>query len=284
MSARKNPASPGSAPFGADVVGGSVDDPFAGEDLLAERHGAGPRVACGRFAQRARRRERHLASHAGHVELEQATVRDDLPGDLVRPRRELGQRDRLARADAVDESEIGRGEDAQVLAVLVVDALDALADDDLDPGHQLGVRALLAARPLAAALAGDGTDEAGVLDAAALDGGLGAAFSTAGSPAGTPAGTPVLTPDLQPQVREFAQRLVVEEADVRGGDLVGADLVAEAGLQVGREVEVEPFVELAADQVGIVREEKDAPAEGDLRRAFPDLRPRQLKSVPRITK
>ena len=209
-----------------------------------------PGLACGSSAQRPRRRQRHLAPHPRHVELEQPAVLDDLAGDVIRAGREFAQRNRLPGADSVDEPEVRRGEDAQVLAVLVVDALDALADDDLDAGHQLGVGALFAAGPLAAALAGDGADEAGVFDRAALYGGFGAA---------------VRAGHFQPQIGEFPQRFVVEEADVGGGDLVGADLVAEDGLQLGGQLQVQPFVELAADQVGVVREEEDAAAEGDFR-------------------
>ena len=62
-----------------------------------------------------------------------------------------------------------RGEDAQVLAVLVVDALDALADDHLDPRHQLGVGALLAARPLPPPLPRHRTHEAARLHGPPFD-------------------------------------------------------------------------------------------------------------------
>ena len=55
---------------GADLVGGGVHDPLAGEDLLAEGHGAG---GGGRVrGRRPRRRQRRLPLQPRHVELETA--------------------------------------------------------------------------------------------------------------------------------------------------------------------------------------------------------------------
>ena len=152
----------GFGPVGADPIGGRVNDPLPRKDLLAEGHGTGgrgrrPSVAGGGARAlgcsvgtasrglRPRRRQHHLPLQARHVELEEPAVLDDLPRDVVGTVGELGQRDRLAGADPVDEAEVCRGENAQVLAVLVVDALDALADDNPDARHQLGVGALFPA-------------------------------------------------------------------------------------------------------------------------------------------
>ena len=263
----------GFGPVGADAPLGGVHDPLPREDFLAEGHGAGgggrsaPVAGGGAWAFgcsvgtaargfRPRHRQRRLPLQPRHVELEESAVFDDLPRDVVGPGGEFGQRDRLAGTDPVDKAEIGGGQNAQVLAVLVVDALDALADDHPDSGHQLGVGALLAAGPFPAPLPRDRTNETTRLHGAALDGRF---------------GSPVPARDLQPQVGEFAQRLVVEEADVRRGDLVGADLVAQQGLQFGRQLRVQTLVELPPDQVGVVREEEDAAAEGDFGGPFLDF-------------
>ena len=206
---------------------------------------------------RPRRRQRHLPLQPGHVEFEKPAVLDDLPGDLVLAVGEFGERDRLPGPDAVDQAEVGGRENAQVLAVLVVDALDAFADDDLDARHQLGIRALFPAGALAAPPPRDRTDEAARPHGAALDRRL---------------VLPIGTRDLQPQIREIPQRFVVEETDVGRRDLVGADLVAQPLPQVGRHPQVQPVVELAADQLGIVGQEEDAAPEGDFRWPFFDLR------------
>src|SRR5581483_2947582 len=111
-------------------------------------------------------------------------LRKDLLGQSHRPRRsgdgrhqslalhEFAERDLLAASDALDEAEVGGGQHTQVLAVLLVDALDVLGDHQLDAGGALGVGRLLAAGALAAALAADRADEAAALHVAALDGEL----------------------------------------------------------------------------------------------------------------
>ena len=63
--------------------------------------------------------------------------------------------DFFAAANSVDQAEIRRGQHAEVLAVLLVDALDVLGDHQLDAGRHLGIRRLLAAGAFAAPLAAD---------------------------------------------------------------------------------------------------------------------------------
>src|SRR5581483_9003829 len=145
-------------------------------------------------------RHQSLALHARHVEREETAVLNHLAGDLVLALGEFAERDLLAASDALDEAEVGGGQHTQVLAVLLVDALDVLGDHQLDAGGALGVGRLLAAGALAAALAADRADEAAALHIAALDG--------------------ELIARLQAGVGELAQGLVEEEADVGGGDLV----------------------------------------------------------------
>ena len=57
----------------------------------------------------------------------------------------------LATPDAVDQAEIGRGQQSDIIGILPVNPLEALGDDKANPGHFLGQRAVLARGPLAVA-------------------------------------------------------------------------------------------------------------------------------------
>ena len=59
----------------------------------------------------------------------------------------------FAARDALDQIEIRRGEQPEVLAILLVDALYVFGDYEPYARGDLGVRRLLAARPFAAPLA-----------------------------------------------------------------------------------------------------------------------------------
>ena len=107
---------------------------------------------------------------ARDVEREQSAVLDDLPRDFVFAGRELAKRNFFAGADLVDQREIGRGQQAEVLAVLLVDALDIFGDHQLDAGAHLRIGRLLAAGTFAAPFAADCSDEASALYIAAADG------------------------------------------------------------------------------------------------------------------
>src|SRR5690606_38306062 len=253
-----------------------VGDPAPGEDLLRDRHrawtttGAGRRSRvhafiglrgarasaplagrCGtRLELRLEWRDRDLALEPRDVVLEEPAVFDDLTRDRVDALGEGREFDLLASADPIDQREVRRGQDPEVLAVFVVDPLDVLRDDDADPSHQLRVRRLFARTALAAPLPADRADEAALLDAAARDRELAAG--------------------LQPEIREEAERLVEVVADVGGRDLVGRDLVPEPGADRVAELEVLAF-ELTADQVGVVHEEEDAAFETQRRGAFPNV-------------
>ena len=128
----------------ADLVGAVHH--VARENLLRDGHGA--RLGLDR-------RQKNLALQARHVERKQAAVFDHLAGDFVFAASELGQRNFFAAADLVDQSEFGRGQHAEVLAILLVDALDVFRDHQLDARRHLGVGRLLAARSFAAPLAAD---------------------------------------------------------------------------------------------------------------------------------
>ncbi len=168
----------------ADLV--STVQHMAREDLLRDGH----RPRLGRD-----RRQKNFALHARDVKREQAAVLDDLPRDFVFTFGELRQRNLLAAADPVDHAEVGRSQHAEVLAVLLVNALNVFGDHQLDAGRHLGIRRLLAAGTFAAALATDGSYESAFLYVAALDRRFVAA--------------------LQAGVGELAQGFVEEEADVR---------------------------------------------------------------------
>ncbi len=219
-------------------------DHVPGEDFLRQRHGARGRCDGG---------QEDFLLQARDVEGKQAAVLDDLAGDVVLAAGEFGERNLFAAPDLVDQAEVGRGQHAQVLAVLLVDALDVLGDHELDAGGALGVGRLLAARSFAAPLAAHRAHEPAALDVAALDGQLVAA--------------------LQAGVGKLAQGLVEVEADVRRGDLVGGNVVAQLGivLRVGG-VPGQVFArQLPLDQLGIFGEKKNAPLQAHAVRTLLDL-------------
>src|SRR5690606_23033725 len=150
------------------------------------------------------------------------------------------ERDLIAPTDAVDDAEVGGREDPEVLAVLVVDAPDALGDHDADPRVQDGVRARLPAASLAPPLPRHGADEPAVLHGPPLHGVVGRARAAVRGP--------------QAEIREVAERLVVEEADVGGRDLVRGDLVTEPRAYLVVELEVASLVVLRLQLLGVVDE------------------------------
>ena len=99
------------------------------------------------------------------------------------------------------------GQHPQVLAVLLVDSLDALCNDDLDSCAHLGVGRGLSARALSAPLSRDGCHEPAGLDQALLD--------------------RKCIPGLETKVGEETQLFIVVVADVGGRDLVSGDLIPE---------------------------------------------------------
>ena len=169
------------------------------------------------------------------------------------PAGKFGERDFFSRPDLLDQREVGRGQQAQVLAVLFVNAFDVLGDHQLDPGAHLGVGRLLPAGALASPLAADGADEAAFFHGAASDGQHVAA--------------------LQAQVWDLAQGFIEVEAVVRGRDLVGRDVVAQLGI-VGWILAVPGQVfagQLPLDQFRIFGEEKNASLQANFVRTFFDL-------------
>ena len=116
-----------------------------------------------------KRRRRHFAGETRLVVLEEPAVLDDVLRDRIETLGELRERDLFAASNALDQAEVGRRQQADVLRVLAVDLLDALGDDELDAGRLLGVRRGLARRAAALREPGDDDGEAAVLDLVLLD-------------------------------------------------------------------------------------------------------------------
>jgi hypothetical protein len=171
---------------------------MAGDDLLEQ----GARCRRQRFPGSGP----HIA-HPALAEAQQAAALQDRRRERVAPLYQLVDRDRLACFDAVDETEIGRGEQADVVCVLAVDALEALGDDEADAGEPLGRGAVLARRALAVALAGHRHREAAGAD------GIDADRSRA--------------IDAEARVRVAAELVVVVGEDRNRRDLVGRDVIAQ---------------------------------------------------------
>src|SRR5712692_7048802 len=209
----------------------------AGENFLRQRHGT---------LLVLNRRQEDFSLHAGHVEIEEPSMLDNLARDLVFALRELGKRDFLPGADLVDQRKINRSQHTQVLAILLVNALDVLGDDDLYARAKLCVRRLLAAGALAPALAADRGHKPALFHIAALDG--------------------CFTATLQAGVGKLAQGFVEEKADVSRSDLISGDVVAQLGV-IGGILRIPGQVlarQLTPDQFRVFGEEKNAPFQANL--------------------
>ena len=184
------------------------------------------------------RRRRRVAREARLVVGEEAARADDVGADGIEPGGELLDGDALAGDDPLQDPEVGRGEQADVLAVLPVDLLDALGDHQVHARGELAEGRRLAAGTAPLAEAADDHGEASALDRVLLDHAA-----------------------LQADHRVPTEGLVVIEADPARRDLVGADVVPE--LPVGVVVEV-LALELPAQELGVFREVEDTAFEAEL--------------------
>src|SRR5262249_28824137 len=150
---------------------------------------------------------------------------------------ELGDGDLLPAGDAIEDAEVGGGEQADVLAVLPVDLLDAPGHDDLHARLELRVRRRLAGAAAALGSAADDDAAAAALDVVLLD-----------------------RPAAQPHEAVPGERLVVVVTDPAGRQLVGGDVVDEGVL--GRIDGDGLPAELLPEQLGVLRQVEDLP--GDL--------------------
>src|ERR1039457_5263260 len=128
------------------------------KDLLRQRH---------RTLLSLYRRQKNFPLHARHIEGKQSPILDHLLRDLVFPGSEFTERDFFPSANPADQGKVGRSQQPEVLAVLLVDALNILRNCDLNPGAHLRVRRLLATRALAATLAAHRANETAFLHIAA---------------------------------------------------------------------------------------------------------------------
>ena len=186
----------------SDAAGSEVGHPVPRDDLLRQRH----RALC-------RRHHRHFNEplQPGHVVVEQSAVLDDPAGNAALAFGEDRERDRLTPTDPLQQREVGAGEDAEVLAVLPIDAFDVLGEHQPDPSHHLGVGRLLPARTLPSPLAAHRHHETAVFHRSAGDG--------------------KLLSRLEAQVGKFTKGLVVVVADVGRRDFIGGDIVAQLELR-----------------------------------------------------
>src|SRR3974390_1085484 len=104
------------------------------------------------------------------AEAQQSARADHLLRDVVPSAQESLERNGLAGANALQHAEISGGQNAEVVAILAVDALEALSDDQAHAGGLLRKRARFARRALAVALASDDYLEAAVLESIGSDG------------------------------------------------------------------------------------------------------------------
>ena len=115
------------------------------------------------------RRQKHLPLHTRNIKRKQSAVLDYLLRNLIFPGGEFTEQDFLPGANPLDQRKVGRSQQPEVLAILLVDALNILRDRDLNPGAHLGIRRLLAARAFAAPLPAYRADKAALLYIAAPD-------------------------------------------------------------------------------------------------------------------
>src|ERR1700736_4781999 len=100
----------------------------AREDLLGQRH---------RTLFRFDRGQKHFLLHTRDVEGKQSAVFDYLPRDLVLTGRKFVQRNFLFAANLVDQRKISRGQHAQILTILLIDALNILGNHQANEGQYL---------------------------------------------------------------------------------------------------------------------------------------------------
>src|SRR5205085_1455711 len=93
-----------------------------------------------------KRGRRDFACEPRLVVVEESAVLDYLLRDWVESARELRERNLLAAPDSLYEAEVGRGQKPDVLAVLPVDFLNRLRDDEFESRGLLRERRGLARR------------------------------------------------------------------------------------------------------------------------------------------
>src|SRR5206468_6837113 len=113
----------------------SVRSPTVREGLCCNRA-----LAYARASDTLYRRRRDFARQARFVVIEEPAVFDDRLRDRIQTVSEFCERDLFAATDAFNQSEIRRGQKADVLRVLAVNFLDALRNHQLNAGPLLCIR------------------------------------------------------------------------------------------------------------------------------------------------
>src|SRR6266404_4590392 len=225
-------------------------DHVPGKNLLGQSHGP---CGAGVLARDCNRRQRNFPLHARYIELKQPSILDDLARDVILGLSENRERNLLARSNLVDQRKICRSEHAQVLAILLVNTLNILGNDDLYAGAQLGIRRLLAARSLAAPLPADGSNKTTPFHVSTLNGNFIATF--------------------QAGVRKLAQGFVEEKTNVSWGNFVGRNIIAQLGIVPG--IAVVPWKvlsrQLPLDQLRIFGKKQNPSLKTDSSRSLVDF-------------
>src|SRR5436305_867732 len=81
----------------------------------------------------------------GNVEREQSAIFDHLTGDVIFAGRKFTKRDFFSRTDAFNQRKLCRGEQSEILTILLIDPLDVFRDRDLNAGAHFGIRRLFPA-------------------------------------------------------------------------------------------------------------------------------------------
>ena len=190
-------------------------------------------------------RKKNLPLQTRNIEWKKPAVFDHLPRNLILARGEFAQRDLFPAPDAINQREVCRSQQPQVLAILRVNALDIFGDHHADAGAHLGIRGLLTARSLAAPFTAHRAHEPAALYIAAADGCDASA--------------------LQAEIRDLTECLVEIKTVVSGSDLVGRNVVAQLGivrgiLRVPRQVFAR---QLPLDQLRVFGEKQNASLQTD---------------------
>src|ERR1700677_3227625 len=199
------------------------------------------------------RRQPYLLLHPRHIKRKQPAVFNHLPRNLVFAHRKLAQRDLFAAANLIDQRKVGRSQNSEILAILLVDALNIFRNHQPNAGTHLRIRRLLPARSFTAPLSAQRAHKAAALHVTPPNRRLAAAF--------------------QPKVGNLAQCLVKVEAVMRRSNLVGRDVITQLGI-VGGILRV-PWQTLAGklplNELGIFREEKNSSLQPDFVRPLFDF-------------
>ena len=114
----------------AHLVGGGIDDPVTGKDLLSNRL----RLRCSLGT-----RKINLALDSRQIEFEEPTPLDDLGGDRILTKGKGLQGNRFSSDHALKYRHVRTGQQSEIMTILLVDSFDVFSEDQVDPGAKLCV-------------------------------------------------------------------------------------------------------------------------------------------------